>query len=78
MNKCKISWERVVCGTGIDFAVKLVCGRAARPQGAIRQEESGTAGHSPGLYLQLSPCIPHLLSLHDNLLLKIFSFLKLT
>jgi len=37
MNKCKISWEHVVCGTGIHFAVKPVCGRADGRQAAIRQ-----------------------------------------
>lgn len=37
MNKCRISWDRVVYGTGIHFAVKLVCGRAEWPQGVIQQ-----------------------------------------
>lgn len=51
------------------------CDPRAHP---LLQETTRTAGHGLGLYLQLTPRIPHLLSLCDSLLPTIFFFLKLT
>lgn len=55
----------------------LVWGQAVWHQ--VRPDGTHPLLHEePCPHSQLPPCIQHLLSLHDNLLLKTFAFLKLT